>query len=161
MRQTPDTTLMQSAAQKMETGAFLTMAEVCALMDVTPSVVHKLPLPSFRVGRSLRFDPADVGRLLGTLKEPAILLDPQSMSAMFFGAKYYEESDGAFGYLVCTAPTMQRIEWNDVIEALLAGKTVTITPPDPFALAFAEVNLEQFKVNQAKKHSGETQASEE
>lgn len=62
----------ESAALKMQTGGLLTLAEVAALLDVGSSTVHKMPLSSIRLGRSLRFDPVDVGSLIAACKEPTI-----------------------------------------------------------------------------------------
>lgn len=47
----------------------MTLAEVAALLDVAPMTVHRLPLKSIRLGRSLRFDPKDVRRLIANCKE--------------------------------------------------------------------------------------------
>ena len=65
--------LRKTAQQKMESGSLMKIAEVAALLDVTASTVHKLPLPSIRVGQSLRFDPMDVLRLIEAGKEPVIV----------------------------------------------------------------------------------------
>jgi hypothetical protein len=62
----------QSAAIKIATGALMTIDEVAARFDVSPITVHKLPLPSIRLGRSLRFDPQDVCRLIEASKEPVV-----------------------------------------------------------------------------------------
>lgn len=59
------------AVHKLATGALLRLGEVAALLDVTPTTVHRLPLPSIRLGRSLRFDPKDVQQLIEACKEPA------------------------------------------------------------------------------------------
>lgn len=64
--------LAQQAKGKMETGALLTLQEVAAMLDVAPQTVHALPLDSIRLGRSLRFAPADIARLLEASKEPAL-----------------------------------------------------------------------------------------
>jgi predicted DNA-binding transcriptional regulator AlpA len=48
----------------------LTLAEVANLLDLAPATVHRLPLPSIRLGRSLRFDPIDVEKLIEASKEP-------------------------------------------------------------------------------------------
>jgi hypothetical protein len=56
--------LAQSAAQKIATGALMTIEEVAARFDVSSQTVHRMPLPSIRLGRSLRFDPRDVNRLI-------------------------------------------------------------------------------------------------
>lgn len=66
------TNLAHSAAEKMETGSLMTLAEVAARLAVSPMTVHRMPLSSIRLGRSLRFDPADVRRLIETGKEPVI-----------------------------------------------------------------------------------------
>lgn len=64
----------QSAASKMATGALMTVAEVAARLDVCETTVHRLPLPSIRVGHSLRFDPTDVQRLIDACREPVAAL---------------------------------------------------------------------------------------
>lgn len=62
----------RSAALKIATGALMTLDEAAAYFDISPVSVHRLPLPSIRLGRSLRFDPRDVCRLIEASKEPAI-----------------------------------------------------------------------------------------
>lgn len=57
------------AVEKLKTGALMKLDEVAALFDVAPITVHKLPLPSIRLGRSLRFDPTDVRQLIEASKE--------------------------------------------------------------------------------------------
>jgi hypothetical protein len=64
--------LAKAAADKLASGAFLKLEEVAALLDVAPITVHRLPLPSFRLGRVLRFDPQDVRRLIAQSKEAAL-----------------------------------------------------------------------------------------
>lgn len=61
-----------SASEKVAAGSLLTLTETAAWLSVAPSTVHRLPLPSIRLGKSLRFDPADVRRLIEACKEPAI-----------------------------------------------------------------------------------------
>jgi hypothetical protein len=63
-----------SAAHKMATGVLMRLAEVGAILDLAPATVHALPLPSIRLGRSLRFDPLDVRRLIDSCKESTVLL---------------------------------------------------------------------------------------
>jgi hypothetical protein len=58
-----------SGAHKMATGILMRIAEVGAILDLAPATVHALPLPSIRIGRSLRFDPLDVRRLIESSKE--------------------------------------------------------------------------------------------
>jgi len=60
------------AAQKLEQGILLTIEEVSALLSVPPTTVHKLPLPSIRLVRNLRFDPRDVIKLIEACKEPVV-----------------------------------------------------------------------------------------
>lgn len=60
----------QLASQKLESGALLTLDELAAKLDVSHSTVHRLPLPSIRVGRQLRFDPRDVQHFIEQHKEP-------------------------------------------------------------------------------------------
>lgn len=67
--QTANTNLAQAAAEKIATGALMTIDEVAARFDVSSQTVHRMPLPSIRLGRSLRFDPIDVCRLVETSKE--------------------------------------------------------------------------------------------
>jgi predicted DNA-binding transcriptional regulator AlpA len=62
----------EMARQKVATGALLRLREVAAILDVAPTTVHRLPLPSVRLGHSLRFDPADVRRLIESSKEPVV-----------------------------------------------------------------------------------------
>jgi hypothetical protein len=61
-----------SASDKAASGALLTLTETAAWLSVAPSTVHRLPLPSIRLGKSLRFDPTDVRRLIEASKEPAL-----------------------------------------------------------------------------------------
>lgn len=58
------------AADKLESGVFLAADEVTALLDISISTLHRLPLPSIRIGRQLRYDPQDIQRLIETHKEP-------------------------------------------------------------------------------------------
>ena len=62
----------KTAAQKIATGVLMTIDEVAALLDVAPTTVHRLPLSSIRIGRSLRFDPKDVQLLIEDCKEVAL-----------------------------------------------------------------------------------------
>lgn len=62
----------RAAIEKLKTGTFMRLDEVAALFDVTPITVHKLPLPSIRLGRSLRFDPTDVRELIEASKEEVV-----------------------------------------------------------------------------------------
>jgi predicted DNA-binding transcriptional regulator AlpA len=67
------TGIAHSATKKIESGSvLLTIDEVAALLDLTPATVHRLPLPTIRLGRSLRFAPADVRRLIDSCKEPVV-----------------------------------------------------------------------------------------
>jgi hypothetical protein len=61
-----------SAARKVAVGSLLTLTETAAMLSVAPTKVHVLPLPSIRLGKSLRFDPVDVRRLIEACKEPVI-----------------------------------------------------------------------------------------
>jgi hypothetical protein len=65
----------ESAAQKIATGALMTLNEVAARLAVSPMTVHKMPLKSIRLGRSLRFDPRDVEQLIEASKESIISRD--------------------------------------------------------------------------------------
>lgn len=67
-----DMKLAQSAKEKMAAGALLTLQEVAAWFDIAPQTVHTLQLDSIRLGRSLRFDPVDIRRLIDGAKEPAL-----------------------------------------------------------------------------------------
>lgn len=62
-------TMAESAAIKIETGALMSIAEVAAKLGMSESAVHALPLKSIRIGRNLRFDPADVVDLINKSKE--------------------------------------------------------------------------------------------
>lgn len=62
--------LIESARAKIAAGGLMTLAEVAALFDVATSTIHALPLPSIRIGRSLRFDPQDVRLLIELCREP-------------------------------------------------------------------------------------------
>jgi hypothetical protein len=62
--------LAESAAQKLINGTLMRLGEVAAMLDIAPATVHALPLPSIRIGKSLRFDPRDVHRLIENGKEP-------------------------------------------------------------------------------------------
>lgn len=59
-----------TVAEKFEKGLLLTLEEVAAMLDVSHSTVHRLDLPSIRIGRLLRYDPKDVKRLLERSREP-------------------------------------------------------------------------------------------
>ena len=61
----------QAADSKMRTGALMNIEEVAAKLDVSESTVHRLALPSIRIGRQLRYDPKDLLQLIDTNKEPA------------------------------------------------------------------------------------------
>jgi hypothetical protein len=63
--------LIISARAKIAVGGLMTLAEVAALFDIAQSTVYALPLPSIRIGRSLRFDPRDVTLLIELCREPA------------------------------------------------------------------------------------------
>jgi predicted DNA-binding transcriptional regulator AlpA len=58
------------ASHKLETGAMLSLDEVATTLSVSHSTIHRLPLPSYRIGRSLRYDPRDVRQLLDRCREP-------------------------------------------------------------------------------------------
>lgn len=76
-----NTQLLASAAIKIANGALLTLDEVAARLAVAPATVHRLPLPSIRLGRNLRFDPRDVAALVASSREavsvPAGVVLPQ------------------------------------------------------------------------------------
>jgi hypothetical protein len=61
--------LAASAAIKMANGSLMTIDEVGARLSISPMTVHRMPLPSIRLGRSLRFDPRDVTRLIAGSRE--------------------------------------------------------------------------------------------
>lgn len=61
--------LAASAAIKMANGALMTIEEVGARLSISPMTVHRMPLPSIRLGRSLRFDPIDVASLVVASRE--------------------------------------------------------------------------------------------
>ncbi len=65
-----DVVQTKAAGKKMESGAYLTLSEVSSLLDLSVSTIHRLPLPSIRLGRSLRYDPKDINRLLDSCREP-------------------------------------------------------------------------------------------
>lgn len=65
----------QAACRKVATGALMRLKEVAALLDVAPATIHALELPSIRIGKSLRFDPVDVRKLIETNKE-AVITEP-------------------------------------------------------------------------------------
>lgn len=149
--QTTSSTLRESATTKMQSGGLLTLDEVATLFDVAPAVVHKLPLPSIRLGRALRFDPVDVSRVIATSKEQDVPLqrNPEHINASFFGMRFFDETNGAMGYLMNQEP-IQRIEWPDVFDAISAGKTVTIAPAGPVAMATAQALFDHIKASQAQ-----------
>ncbi len=70
--------LAQSAKTKMKSETLLTLDEVAAMLSLAPQTVHALPLKSIRLGRSLRFDPKDVRRLIENSKEPFLVFPEQS-----------------------------------------------------------------------------------
>lgn len=59
----------RSASEKIADGNLMTLAEVAAKLDVSLMTVHRLPLPSIRMGKVLRFDPKDVCRFIEECKE--------------------------------------------------------------------------------------------
>jgi predicted DNA-binding transcriptional regulator AlpA len=59
----------KTAGEKLACGALLSLAEVAALLGVTPATIHRLPLQSIRLGRQYRFDPKDVTNLIDRSKE--------------------------------------------------------------------------------------------
>jgi hypothetical protein len=67
-----DTTVANSAASKMATGSLMTLGEVAARLAVSPMTVHRLPLTSIRLGRSLRFDPRDLELLIAGSREEVL-----------------------------------------------------------------------------------------
>lgn len=67
-----DTTIANSAADKMTTGSLMTLGEVAARLAVSPMTVHRMPLTSIRLGRSLRFDPRDVAQLIAASREEVL-----------------------------------------------------------------------------------------
>jgi len=62
----------RAAREKIDAGALLTIKEVAAVLSVDPMTVHKLPIPSIRMSRNLRFDPKDVIQLIESSKEPTL-----------------------------------------------------------------------------------------
>lgn len=64
--------LAASAAIKMANGSLMTIDEVGARLSIAPATVHRMPLPSIRLGRSLRFDPRDVTRLIAGSREETV-----------------------------------------------------------------------------------------
>lgn len=64
--------LIESARGKIAAGGLMTLSEVAALYGLSQSTVHALPLPSIRLGRSLRYDPLDVCRLINLCREPVV-----------------------------------------------------------------------------------------
>lgn len=69
--------LAASAAIKMANGALMTIEEVGARLSISPMTVHKMPLPSIRLGRLLRFEPRAVAALIDASRE-ATTAEPQS-----------------------------------------------------------------------------------
>lgn len=61
--------LAAAAAIKMANGSLMTLEEVAARLAIAPATVHRMPLPSIRLGRSLRFDPRDVAALITASRE--------------------------------------------------------------------------------------------
>lgn len=59
-----------TAETKIRSGALMKIDEVAAKLDVSQSTVHRLALPTIRIGRQLRFDPRDVLHLIQSSKEP-------------------------------------------------------------------------------------------
>jgi predicted DNA-binding transcriptional regulator AlpA len=70
MKNLPD--IAACASKKMATGVLMRIAEVGSMLDVAPATVHALPLKSIRIGRSLRYDPADVRQFIESCKEPVL-----------------------------------------------------------------------------------------
>lgn len=71
--QTEHTNLAMSAAEKIATGALMTLSEVAARLDVSSQTVHRMPLKSIRIGGTLRFDPRDVSQMIEDSKEPVVM----------------------------------------------------------------------------------------
>lgn len=69
---TADVDQAKAANKKLNSGALLRLDEVAAILDVAPTTVHRLPIPSIRLGRQLRFDPKDVRKLIESSKEEAL-----------------------------------------------------------------------------------------
>lgn len=66
------TTKAQAADTKIRTGALMNIEEVAAKLDVSLSTVHRLALPSIRIGRQLRYDPQDLLQLIRSNKEEVL-----------------------------------------------------------------------------------------
>lgn len=75
-----DITIADSAVAKMATGSLMTLGEVAARLAVSPMTVHRLPLTSIRLGRSLRFAPHDVAQLIAASREETIVPMPSQIS---------------------------------------------------------------------------------
>lgn len=72
MQAETDTSKAQAAETKIRTGTLMNIEEVAAKLDVSLSTVHRLALPSIRIGRLLRYDPRDVLHLIQSSKEPVL-----------------------------------------------------------------------------------------
>lgn len=64
---------------------------------------------------------------------------------VYFGERFHHQTGGEWGSLVADDPVPQRVEWEDVFEALCAGKEITIRPADTGELAIAEEYLASYK----------------
>lgn len=60
---------MNDAVAAASDSRLMTLKEVAARLAVSPMTVHRMPLASIRLGRSLRFDPRDVERFIHDSKE--------------------------------------------------------------------------------------------
>jgi hypothetical protein len=107
----------------------MTLQEVAALLDVAESTVHSLPLPSIRLGRSLRFDPQDVCRLIEICREPVIEPGQTAAKFIYFGKRFSsDQTEGYFGAYTCLT-TELGVEWQAVQTALDRGEHVEIRQP--------------------------------
>ncbi|RZI41514.1 DNA-binding protein [Herbaspirillum sp. HC18] len=150
MQDQKDDTARQLASQKMVDGVMMTIEDVAALFGMPPTTVHKLQIPSLRIGRSLRFSPADVSKFIESCREPVVEISQNSrLDVVWFGYKYHEETNGVMPYFVFEGPS-QPVKWEDIIDAVHSGKTVNIRPATPLAIAYADEIVEQFKANQVK-----------
>ena len=65
-------TEIHAPTDKFTARPLLTIDEVAAHLKLSPATVHRLPLASIRLGRTLRFDPVDLDRLIEDSKEQVI-----------------------------------------------------------------------------------------
>ncbi len=137
--------LTTSARAKIAAGGLMTLQEVAALLDVAESTVHSLPLPSIRLGRSLRFDPQDVCRLIEICREPVVEPGQAAAKFIYFGKRFSsDQTEGHFGAYTCLT-TELGVELQAVQTALDRGERVEIRQPAAYEIVAMEQMLALYR----------------